>query len=197
MEFTLIGDIHCSTRWLMSPGSIQLGDLCLMGYQRYNYPGYFIDGNHDHFPNLNPDADEPCLVNDQLYYIPRGYVSDKVMFIGGANSIDKNQRTAGYDWFPEESITQRQMYKILNKPGPIEVILSHDCPSIVYGYEDPTTIALTEILLKFKPKLWIFAHHHRTLDITSKKYDCRFICVAMNEQCVLDLPMRSVLGAQE
>ena len=193
----LIGDLHCNDAYktLMTPGSIQLGDLSVIGYKyifKFNQEfqekfgkgnRYFIDGNHDHFPDLNPDLMELQEVAEGLVYIPRGYVSGKTLFIGGGDSIDKDIRTPGIDWFPEESMNPRQFGRITDINRDIEVIVSHDCPSRVVpwikSYINPGNShfrsGLDNIFEKFRPDLWIFAHHHKMFDKTINR--CRFMCV--------------------
>jgi len=211
------GDLHCYGMDYgyrkAEVGSIQLGDFCLLddGYKNIDFkklskryskqygPRFFVEGNHDYFPALNCNADEPYCVNDQgtLFHIPRGYVSGRTMFIGGADSIDKDDRTTGHDHFVEESISQRQFEKIMevDRFG-VEVILSHECPQFVrrefFGItnREPTSLAFDSIFEYFKPKMWIFAHHHRSVKDTVK--GCQFICIPTGSWIHVDLPLGSL-----
>ena len=205
----LIGDLHCCDGYKtkMTPGSIQLGDLCLIGYKdkfsfnkhfqkRYGKGNrYFIGGNHDYFPVLKPDFMQLQEVAENLIYIPRGYVSGKTLFIGGGDSIDKDIRTPGVDWFPEEAMSPKQFDRIMNIDQDIEVIISHDCPgrivSWIKDYVSPGSSCfrsgLDHIFEKFHPDLWIFAHHHKTVDETIDH--CRFVCVDTARSVKFEVPI--------
>lgn len=199
-----IGDIHDEKHWITQRimdsifphDTIQLGDLSVCGYDKYHDTSgnrYFIDGNHDCHPLLNHDSDTIQEVVPGLHYIPRGYVSGKIIFIGGGYSIDKSTRTAGIDWYPDEEMSQRQFYKIMNINKSIDVVVAHDCPAFCYrpffGINDATNqthnLCLAEIFHKFRPKLWIFGHHHYPVNIV--KDDCRFICVDIGQSRSFDI----------
>lgn len=202
-----IGDIHCNTAYKtkMTPGSIHLGDLCVTGYEdKFSFDNekrfgtgkrFFIDGNHDYFPALKPDLMELQEVATNLVYIPRGYVSGKTLFIGGGESIDKDARTAGADWFPEENMSPRQFNRIIDIDQKIEVIVSHECPGFIATwmktYINPTSShfrsGLEHIFEKFNPGLWIFAHHHISFDRVIE--NCRFVCVNTYESVKFDIPI--------
>ena len=89
----------------------------------------WCDGNHeDHWALKDRSTDE---LAPNIIYMPRGstYIlpdGRTIMFMGGAYSIDKNSRTIGYDWFPEETITQKDM---MNLPDiKIDIFITHTCP---------------------------------------------------------------------
>lgn len=205
METRIIGDLHgvFSDKNLMTPLSIQIGDLDLYGYKDWSfsdYPRFFIDGNHDNFSVLNPDSNNLQTIVPNLVYIPRGYVSNRVLFVGGAVSIDRKERVPGLSWFPAEELSQRQFHKIMSLNQPIEVFVTHDCGQ--YFFENyiphgdnwlydlktkPARQALDQIFNKFHPTLWIFAHHHISFDKTIN--NCRFICIPANQHQTFDLPL--------
>jgi len=101
-----IGDVHGKyspyhRAVVQAPkGSIQVGDLGL-GFVKtdgeyWPNPSYdkmvannarFIRGNHDN----------PAVCARHKQWIADGTIEDGVMFIGGANSIDRHMRTEGYD----------------------------------------------------------------------------------------------------
>ncbi len=199
MELTFIGDIHCRKDFIakMKPHSIQLGDFSLINYDQYQIsqgPVYFVDGNHDYFPGLQLDATYPYEVIDNLYHIPRGFVSGRVLFVGGADSIDKDSRTSGADWFPEETLSYSQFNRIMDMNQPINVVVAHDCPGfvpILSGGRQRDNIntpaALAEIFYKFRPQLWVFGHHHKNFTMTL--YNCKFVGLANGQHRVLDVPV--------
>ncbi len=198
------GDLHCSSNIykynFAKIGSIQLGDFCLEGYKKMTFdklngPRFFVEGNHDYFPELNCNAIAPYNVSEQgtLFHIPRGYVSGKTMFIGGADSVDKHVRTIGLDYWTEEAISQAQFERIRKIDSNVEVIISHECPQFVrkkfFGITDkqPTSIAFELLFNHFNPKMWIFAHHHRLAEDT---FDgCKFICLPSGFNRSFDLPL--------
>lgn len=91
---------------------------------------HFCDGNHeDHASLKNAPLDGQLWPN--VFYQRRGSTitlpdGRVVLFMGGAESVDKQYRTEGKDWFPEESITQADIDAI--PTGKIDIIVSHTCP---------------------------------------------------------------------
>ena len=216
MLTTLIGDIHQRKQNFnadfMPPNSIQLGDL---GFQ-YNewkrnnhYRGntaykqerrFVVEGNHENFMKIDNDVREPRQIAQGLYHIPRGYISGHVLFVGGADSIDKNERTPGYDWFPEEHLSQREMEYIFEQVqslSPSEqpcVVLSHDVPAFMMPhlgiFDMPIgshSFALWEIYNLVKPILWVAAHHHQSLE--KRVNACNFVVLNIAEKREFDLPL--------
>lgn len=256
MKVNFLGDLHGNHSSFFKPNTIQVGDLDLLDYRNFGpYPKkrrFFIDGNHDAFHMLNPDADKPYEIKKGLVYIPRGHFSGKVLFVGGAGSVDYNfraireiqnyQRKNGVDslpkdvlkalndliagqyvgrpirwetkldpaikefynnlpypqrfqWFPEEDITEEQLNKILNTNREVEVVVAHDCPisfmkgivpSVIKPF-DKTNHALEKIFNAFRPKLWIFGHHHTSID--EKFKGCRFFCLDIGHAMEFDVPL--------
>jgi len=137
------------------------------GMKNPNTKIYWCDGNHEEFSKLNEVKDNEICPN--VFYMKRGStltLPDKrvVLFMGGGDSIDKNLRTPGYDWFPEELISQRDIYNLPDVK--VDIIISHTCPTEfkVEGdsekYNDPSRKALSVLLKKYRPSLWYFAHWH-------------------------------------
>jgi hypothetical protein len=133
-----------------------------------DFPIYWIDGNHeDHESIGNLKTNE---ISPNVFYMKRGStmrLSDgrNILFMGGGLSIDRKQRTPGKDWFPEESITQKD---ILNLPDEkVDIVISHTCPTDFDAPDwhedfdhDSSRDALNYILNRYKPKTWYFAHMH-------------------------------------
>ena len=101
-----------------------------------------------------------------------------VLFMGGANSIDKQYRKIGVDWFPEEIISQKD---IMNLPDcKVDIVISHTCPeefsmSTLYDDNDPSRKALSYVLDKYHPSLWYFGHFHQNK--TGYTNSCRWTCL--------------------
>jgi Icc-related predicted phosphoesterase len=130
---------------------------------------YFCDGNHEDHDALDKLTNNEVIKN--VFYMKRGKTlklndGRTVLFMGGAYSIDKYLRVAGHDWFPQETITQRD---INNLPDvDIDIVISHTAPVTfkLYDYNndygtDPSREALDVVLNKYKPKLWYFGHMHK------------------------------------
>jgi predicted phosphohydrolase len=137
---------------------------------------YFCDGNHDDLEVLMK-YDKPTELVPNVTYMPRGSVLQlpdkrKVLFIGGAFSVDRNSpmrghRNPNYGWFEEEVITQRDIYNLPDEK--IDIVISHTAPESfknikTYGNfpdpNDPSRKALDSVLEKYKPELWYFGHFH-------------------------------------
>lgn len=102
-------------------------------------PIHFIAGNHDHHWDLNRivadhhaiGKDEFIEVSKNVFYAPTGlrwtWGEKDFLAVGGAWSIDKDSRTTGIDWFPEEIISDEQV-ELASSQGKVDVIFSHDTP---------------------------------------------------------------------
>lgn len=147
----------------------------------------FCDGNHeDHWALRDRITDE---LAPNVFYMPRGSTytlpdGRTILFMGGANSIDKHLRTIGKTWFPEETITQND---VLNVPLDlnVDIVISHTCPNeLLYEMlpynstkdKDPSYKALSYILETYQPKLWYFGHWHifkkGVIPKTNTKWTC-------------------------
>jgi hypothetical protein len=99
-----------------------------------NVEVYWIDGNHENHALLRQQytIDGFTEIRPSLYYVPRGTTWDwdgvTFMGFGGAYSIDKNSRTEGVSWWPEEVANQQEIdYAIA--AGKVDILFSHDCPN--------------------------------------------------------------------
>lgn len=132
----------------------------------------WCDGNHEDHWDLRDKGEAHY---PRVTWMPRGSTfglpdGRTVMFIGGADSIDKQVRTLGVDWFPEEVIRDADVDRCLAYRGRVDIIISHTCPvefdvKSAHGSEgkhsDPSRKALSVILERFKPDLWFFGHWHK------------------------------------
>jgi hypothetical protein len=120
------------------------------------------------------------------------------MFVGGAYSIDRAWRTEGYDWWPDEQLSIKDLDWITGdylklKP---KVMVTHDCPQDVaphikgshHTYEQTRTgQALQMMWSAHSPDLWVFGHHHHSFDQVCN--GTRFVCLAELEARDLDVPL--------
>lgn len=136
----------------------------------HGIPILWCDGNHeDHWTLRDRASDE---VAENVFYMPRGstYKLDDgriILFMGGADSIDKENRSIGIDWFPEETINHGDMQGLPDTK--IDIFVTHTCPKELYHtmvayyeekYLEPSNHALSELWQMYKPDLWFFGHWH-------------------------------------
>lgn len=138
----------------------------------------FIDGNHDHHPELrrlSGNKRSPVNLAHNVIYQPRGstYVDPdgtKFLFLGGAPSIDKHMRTEGRSWWSEETITEEDM-KWVGLTGWADVLVTHDAPTYPPGFMpkgDPdfriqsalSMSYISDALKQSKAKLHVHGHWH-------------------------------------
>lgn len=137
---------------------------------------YWAPGNHEDWWSIKEELSDNNEVQPDIFYQRRGSTiklpdGRTVLFMGGAESIDKNFRTIGHDWFPDEIITQTDIENLPNVN--IDIVISHTCPrefyiklragnheSVVMKSNDPSMTALSYVLHKYRPDLWYFGHFH-------------------------------------
>lgn len=136
---------------------------------------YFCDGNHENHFALGKllkkyGKKNPIEVCENIYYMPRGSILNlngkKILFMGGAESMDKHLRIPHFDWFPEESITINQINAL--KKTKIHTVISHAAPRFVLNDLENmakrryiTPILLEHVFELYKPKYWYFGHYHQ------------------------------------
>lgn len=151
----------------------------------------FIRGNHD-----NPDE---CVLSS--HFIEDGCIEDNMMFVGGASSIDRMYRTPGKDWWSDEQLSYEELVEMYylyenNKP---EIMVTHEFPEKfandvliphVGGFNDNSrTRNAFDRMFKFhKPKIWIGAHWHISIDMVYE--GTRFI--VLPELGYIDIDIESV-----
>ncbi len=136
---------------------------------------YFCEGNNDDIRELLVQCGgkpEATPVHPGIYYMPRGSVLQlddgrRVMFVGGALSVDRFRRHKGLDWFPEEILLAEDLRLLPDEN--MDIIISHTCP-LEFDMEkylrycsndiDPSRQVLSEVLQKYRPDLWYFGHFH-------------------------------------
>lgn len=137
---------------------------------------YWCPGNHEQWDVLEERygrrGPAPIEIKEDVFYCPVGSrleVNGKqILFAGGADSIDKNYRTMGYDWFPQELLNIDDVDYIMNSALRTHIVISHTCPSLFdmsrsgrYDkWNDPTRRALDIILEQLSPEQWFFGHWH-------------------------------------
>jgi hypothetical protein len=138
-------------------------------------------GNHDHYPMLH-----------NQHSLGDWSLDDDVLYVRGARSVDRAVRTEGVDWWANEELEYKQFQVLIDfahsrKP---RMIVSHDCPQsvteTVFGHSGKsiTGQGLQRLLEVCAPALWVFGHHHRSVDVTIG--GTRFKC--LNELECFQLP---------
>ncbi len=148
----------------------------------------FVDGNHENFPRLYqfPVKDfhggKAAQINDKIWHLKRGEVFEicgkKIFAMGGATSVDKDQRITGVSWWPEEVPTAEEWqnaYSNLDKyRWKVDYVITHSVPESVrreinipferrhdpVKLTDEITLKLEEIYKRLKFKNWYAGHWH-------------------------------------
>lgn len=174
----IIGDVHGKVDKYLEiikcdDPTLQLGD---MGFDYsfmtgQNVKNCFFKGNHDNY-----DQYSPYDLGD--YGVHRG-----IYYVRGAYSIDYFYRTVGVDFWVNEQLSYQEMSDAIQDYSSVkpDIMVTHDCPYRFaydyFGYNDRTItrLGLNCMYEIHKPKLWIFGHHHKSIDVTIN--GVRFICL--------------------
>ncbi len=152
----------------------------------------FADGNHENHDELDMFEGEFPEVCQNVFHGKRGNVytlpdGRRVLFMGGAASIDKIYRVEGVDWFPQEVIPLSEAYKLRERGvKDIDIVISHTCPIEFpisdYRFHDPSQEILSLILWEYKPKLWYFGHFHRYREGFHAPTKTKWYCLNMSKE---------------
>lgn len=162
-----------------------------------------IPGNHDNYDIIGHKIDSRPIGYDHFLHGFGSYFLNELQFFytSGAFSIDWYQRLQNErngearSWWRDEELSINELrgaiqYYKITKP---DVVITHDAPKIVsdhcndggvlkrFGYHPSTFITNTQTALNlmyeaYQPKLWVFGHYHKSLDI--KIGETRFKCLA-------------------
>lgn len=142
----------------------------------------FIDGNHEDFEalyKLPVDEDGLRPVREGIYHLPRGarFTVDghEWLALGGASSVNRQRLKAGWDWFPEEDITEAEVAKAL-AGGPCQVLITHEGPHSpaldnhlgLHSGWPPEEVErgekqrerVTRVMKQLQPPFLFHGHHH-------------------------------------
>lgn len=145
---------------------------------------WFCDGNHeDHSQLPHGRGDRPVSVAPSVWWVPRGtsveWAGRRVLFMGGAVSVDQARRTAGLDWFPREVPNAAEIDRAM-QAGPVDIVVAHEgLPGtpLVSNYRSfiaPEVAALAgrvrdrmgDIADHLEPSLWVHGHWHHRMSAT-------------------------------
>lgn len=135
----------------------------------------FIDGNHDVFSELFPLERTDHNLTLNLTYQHRGSShtypdGTKVVFMGGAPSIDYEWRTPGISWWPEEQITENDVNRALSH-GRADIVIMHDAAEKPEGLKETSNMTFNmraadscmrvrRVLDVLRPALRVHGHYH-------------------------------------
>ena len=141
---------------------------------------FFCDGNHEDFSEergLYPDAPFPIRLSNHVTYMPRGTVLElhgyRVGFLGGGASVDREWRTSGVDWWPQERMSEEQIDRA-KQMGQLDLLVTHETTPAVFdaltsadaraegkaGYGEEERNAIASVLAATTPRWHVHGHHH-------------------------------------
>lgn len=160
------------------------------------YTTLWIDGNHENFDLLETypirewHGGRVQCIREHVIHLMRGEIYDidgrSFFAMGGAYSADKDRRTPGSSWWPQEVPSQKERDYAecqLEKHGwKVDYVLSHAAPSSTLRDIDPDWPPMlipdeyTEWLQSVADKLsftrWFHGHYH-----ADRWWDTRFTCL--------------------
>lgn len=98
----------------------------------------WVDGNHEDHGSLNRIPLDPDtgvrVISEHVIHLPRGFrwtwFGKTWMALGGAHSVDRQDRIPGRSWWPEEHLSDDEVRRAI-AGGPVDVIVAHDAPDRV------------------------------------------------------------------
>lgn len=173
--------------------TIQVGDMGV-GFRKFPHGEWQANPPHELMVTQNAtfirgNHDNPHVCKRHSQWIADGRVVGDMMFIGGGLSIDKKYRIEDYSWWPEEELSQEEMWRIAEiyaaaKP---RIMVTHEAPTsaakAIHGshhFEDNSrTRQFLEVLFRnnnHRPEVWVHGHHHISKDHVID--GTRFVCLA-------------------
>ena len=160
---------------------------------RKNFTILWLDGNHENhdwiarLPEKEWNGGRVHVVAENILHLMRGQIfsiSGKKFFVcGGAASVDKEQRTVGISWWPQEDISWAESEEALNNLEKVsygvDYIFTHTCPASLaqpmFG-ERPvpdSTASFLDVVAENVPGAeWFFGHWHYDIDYV--RYHCLY-----------------------
>jgi hypothetical protein len=158
------------------------------------YTVLFVDGNHEDFEKLNSCPVEIWCggkvhkIRKNVIHLMRGEVynieGNSIFVMGGGYSLDKDFRTEGVSWWPQEMPSEEEYHNaIVNLErvnNQVDYIITHTAPSETVYYlstirslgiknnvieELPLTTFLDGIQHKVTYQHWYFGHFHVDVEL--------------------------------
>lgn len=179
-----LGDFGFAFTWDLRAARSELATLGgLLGEAEVDLT--FLPGNHEHHPTLarlaelslqggRVSAEGHVELARRVFYAGRvstwHWAGVRCAAVCGATSIDKAERTPGFDWFPEEELTDVEVARAL-RFGTVDVLFSHDGPPCVpFNWlvdSRPSEIhrqRLGDVARQLQPARWYHGHYHARAD---------------------------------
>lgn len=164
-------------------------DYWLDWLEEKNFTTLFVDGNHENFSLLNQYEEKEWnggkvhFVRDSVIHLMRGQVYNihgyKFFTMGGATSIDKQFRTIGKSWWPEEQPDDIEytvaVMNLHDHSWEVDFVVTHTTSSLKmihmnYIKEHTKLNEFFDMLEKdLKYKHWYFGHFHDDIQFSDKK----------------------------
>ncbi len=162
----------------------------------------FIDGNHenhgrlqsDEFKTMNMFDGEVSQIRNNIFYLHRGEIYNingkKIFVMGGATSIDKENRTEFISWWRQEIPNygefEKGMKNLEKHNYEVDYMITHTAPlqglkdlgiwhrNLFTYYESCPVVSYFDTLLErgLKFNRWFFGHWHENL--ITYKYNCLY-----------------------
>ena len=149
---------------------------------------FWIDGNHENFDIIDTFEKPYHKCSPHITYISRGTniftkINDKIanlLFLGGADSIDKAWRTEGIGWWPQEQIREEDIEGLAGK---YTFVFTHCCPYSIFnshrgflcqhgGEFRDVNHTSEEMLDRLKDEItfkhWFFGHYHINMKLNDQ-----------------------------
>ncbi|MCK9429097.1 MAG: metallophosphoesterase [Candidatus Omnitrophica bacterium] len=146
----------------------------------YNLIINFIKGNHENHELLNIWAHDdvfPVEIKPNLWYYPNRCLFEwddvRVYVMGGAYSTDKENRTIGLSWWPDEEISMKDVY-LSSEVGHVDILLSHDMPESSNLYSLNGTLSKSSQLIfnensrYYKQDLYSQSHRRKLQEVIER-----------------------------
>lgn len=180
-------------------------------------PIYWLAGNHEDYNYIDRLIDEHgrsdfIETHPNLFYIPSGFAWDwdglRFGCLSGAFSIDRDRRTEGFDWFPQEMPD----LTLIEGLGELDILLSHDSPivpTMIYAsgnfkrhpQSEESQKTVYDALVRTKPYLQVVGHWHHNermlvAGATVQVLDCNYTNLQYSS-CVLDTVTKTLYTLEQ
>jgi Icc-related predicted phosphoesterase len=155
----------------------------------------FVDGNHENHEMLRKESKKVKMfgteffeIRPNLYWTGRTntWVHEEVRFaaLGGAASIDEDDRVEGVSWWAEEITTKEDVQELVDKIGGryVDIMLTHDAPTAVeeaYGKRlmfheksKNNRYLINDALTVIEPARLFHGHYHYKMHYKYGDTDC-------------------------
>lgn len=138
---------------------------------------YALGGNHENWDHWNWHLENGpksyhgfTYIRSHVLLAPRvhyfGWEGVRMLMVAGAVSIDKQRRTPGFDWWPQEATTDAEVDMV--HTGKVDYLFTHDCSNRGnYGRLVPNLDSqmnrqrIDTILAKSRPHMQFHGHMHQ------------------------------------